>query len=518
MYSLLSQRLTIFAIVVFAVLATNVAVADSGTAQRYFDDGNSAFRRGDFESALGNYSDAMAHGKEGSRLFYNMGLAHYHLGQYPQAKLAFEESSKDDELAALSYYQLGVLARRSGDTAQAKYWFVRSHDTAHSSTLRNQSHKALRVIGRSEPSLQYNASAGFGFDSNAFRAPDEPYLDITQIIPTPVIPNPRSGVFVPIRASAEYSKSVSDELKLLTSYRFRGHYYADSALENANISSHRFKARGERKIYDTESSSRRIGFEAIYKIHSETNFDRDDGLDRFDDGESIADRYNYKSLGFGGNMRSRIGTTRYEINGAWESRDYDDLPTASSYDMTTFRIGGEVKFPVSETSRLKFGYQYYIRDYDERRSRDSLGSASSANPPIKYQYNILEASIRNRFSDRFMTEIIYSFTLRSDDFASYNDYTRNKIRLETSFDLTDRFQIEIMASYRDQNYSNAFAFDDPTQPTKEYQELAFDFEAEYRLSERLSIQINYGQEAVESSDPRGQYDRVRTSIGAFWQF
>ena len=212
----LATRLITVVLVISAALSSNIAVADSAMAQRFFDDGNSAFRSGDFESALGHYSDAMFNGKQGSRLFYNMGLAHYHLGQYPQAQWAFEESSKDGELAALSYYQLGVVARRNGNLAEAADWFGRARDSAKSSKLRNQSRKALRVIGRSEPSSEYEFSAGFGHDNNAFRAPDEPYLDISQPIPTLEIPNPQSGAYVPIRASAKYSKSVSNQLKLFT--------------------------------------------------------------------------------------------------------------------------------------------------------------------------------------------------------------------------------------------------------------------------------------------------------------
>ena len=82
-----------------ALILANSAFAESRIAQEYFDSANAAFRQGDFGAALANYNDALAYGKDTPRVFYNMGLAHYRLGQYEQAKWAFAESSTDEKLA-----------------------------------------------------------------------------------------------------------------------------------------------------------------------------------------------------------------------------------------------------------------------------------------------------------------------------------------------------------------------------------------------------------------------------------
>ena len=94
------------------LLTPSPAVADPVAAQAAFDRANAAFRSGDYEAALADYNEALAGGKDSPRLFYNMGLAHYRLGQYSQAQWAFMEAQKDDRMAALAQYQLGVLAKR----------------------------------------------------------------------------------------------------------------------------------------------------------------------------------------------------------------------------------------------------------------------------------------------------------------------------------------------------------------------------------------------------------------------
>lgn len=506
------------AILIGVILIVNVAVADSTPGQKFFENGNAAFRQGEFDTALANYNDALVNGKDSPRVFYNMGLTHYRLRQYEQAKWAFGESSKDPKLAALSYYHLGAVAEKSGNIDEAIVWLTRARDSAESDKLRRQSVKALAIIGVTQPKFESAMSVGFGFDSNAFRSPDEAYIDYSATVPTPVVPVTQSGPYVPIRVKGEYRHPLSDRTTFTSSYRFRGEYHTDSELRNADFDDHRVTIGGERKIGSSGSANRRVALEAFYRAHGETNFDRDDGLDRFDDGQSIADRYDYHSVGAEADLKTKLGSSRYQFRAGWEQRDYQTVATASSYDLTNYWFDGGIKIPLSDTSRIELGYEYYVRDFDERRSRDSTGDASLSNPTLEYHYHEFRAGLRHRFSKRLITELVYYHTIRSDDFVGYNDYTRNKLRLATTLELADRLQTSIRIDYRDQDYPNAFAFDEPTQPQKDYQELEAVLVVDYELSDRLSIRADIKQELVDSSDPRGEYDRLRGAIGIFWQY
>jgi tetratricopeptide (TPR) repeat protein len=500
------------------LVAPSVAAADTEAAQAAFDKANAAFRNQDYAAALAGYNDAMALGKDNARLFYNMGLAHYHLGQYSQARWAYTEAGKDDRVAALAYYQLGILATREGDEQSAEKWFRQSRAKADSAKLRLLSDRALEKIGAAPPRFEAAFAVGFGYDSNAFRSPSEPYIDVSQDPPAAVVPVVQTGSYLPIRIGAAYLNPVSDRSTFIATYRHRGDYYTSAAVDNADEFDHRLRVGMERALGDGNSSSRQFSYAAEIRSHGETNFDRDDGLDRFDDGVSIADRYDYIGAGVDAELRNRIGNVRYEIEGGYAMRDYEDVSTTSSYDLSNFWMSGALKIPLARTTRLEIGYEFYVRSFDERRAKDENGDSSGSNPTLEYEYSTLEFGIRHRFSETVVAELVYLMTDRTDRFVGYNDYTRDKISFETTIDLSDSFEVEVEIDYRDQQYPNAFAFDNPTQPAKEYQELEFEASARYRFTDQFSLRFDLEQEDVQSSDPRGEYDRLRTSLSVYWEF
>jgi len=499
-------------------LLTNAAFGDTATAQDNFESGNTAFGTGDYSGALQNYNEALAHGKNTPRLFYNMGLSHYRLGQYSEAKSALLESATDSEMAALSYFVLGAVADKEGDSDAAAEWFGLSYDLASSDKLRRRAKNALNNYSTPETESLFELSAGIGYDSNAYRSPDAPYIDFSNALPTPVVPVVQDGMYIPVRVRAAISKPFSNWSYFVASYRLRAINHADTELTNADESSHRVSIGMARDLGRERSRNRRMNIALVVRRHDETNFDRDDGLDRFDQGSSIADRYSYLGTGAEVELKNRLGRYRYELTGGFEQRDYDDVPTASSYDLSSYWLGGAFKIPLGDASRLEFGYEFYVRDFDERRSKDATGDSSFLNPPIEYQYNLFEAGIRHRFSERLVTEFIYYYTTRTDEFVGYNDYTKSKIRLDTTFEFSDKFDASIQVDYRDQDYPNAFAFDSPGQARKVYEEFQVIAKAEYQLTDQFSLRADIKLESIESTDTRGEYDRALASIGVKWGF
>lgn len=520
--------------VVILVLSTIAAVpanADESAAQAWFEAGNEAYVRSEYQEALNNYSAALANGKDTSRLYFNMGLAHYHLDQYDQAEQAFNESAADPELRALSYYTLGLVAKGRGDRPEAIRYFERSRQVAVTEKLRNNARTALGVLGveqyrevddrgpvsERQDGFEIDISVRAGYDDNLFRAPELPYIDLSDpLMPVPVTPQKQSGFYVPIRIGANYAKPVGSKSSFVWSYRYLGDLYVDSAFSDANISRHRFAFGGERMVGDSGSANRRVAFSIVLKKHDETNLDRDDSLDRFDDPGEVSDRFNYTSGGAETDLKARIGKHRLTIGAGGEVRRYGDVLTGSVYDLSMYWGKGDIRFAVSEKSRLKLGFEYFVRDFDRRRSRDLMGISDPGNPTLEYQYQAFEASFRHRFSERFLAQVAYYHTKRTDQFVGYNDYVQDKFRLTTRFDFTDRWRTNLRFTWRDQEYPNAFAFNDPTQALKSYDDFEIYATTEYEIRDHFSI---YGQvriDDVKSTDPRGEYQRARAAIGFSW--
>lgn len=527
----MSRSLKVIILALFSIAAAPLS-ADESTAQAFFNSGIEAYSQGDYEQALASYADALANGKDSSRLYYNMGIAHYKLDQYDLAEQGFNESVKDPELRALSYYNLGLVAKGRGNRTVAINHFERARLAATSDALRNNSIRALGILGDAryartvnrrsgssgQSKFEWDFSARVGYDDNAFRSPSTPYIDFSQPLAPLVTPQKESGAYIPLRIGANYMNPFSDKSSFVWSYDYRGDLYVDSALENANISKHQFLIGGERMVGDSGSRNNRLAAAVVLKRHVQTNFDRDDGLDRFGSGQNISDRYNYTSAGAQTDLKTRIGEHRFTIGGGYERRDYDSVPTASEYDLDKYWVNGDIRFVVSANSRLKIGFEYYVKSYDQRRSRDALGTASAANPTLEYQYQVYEVSFRHRFSDRFTAQVAYYRTDRTDKFVGYNDYVQDKFRLSAGIKFTDKLSASLRFTTRDQTYDNAFAFNNPTQAMKEYDETEFYATTEYQLRDKLSIYGEVRFEDIGSSDLRGEYERMRAAIGVSWEY
>ena len=291
----LKQASKVFILGLLIVVAAPIN-ADETTAQASFKSGIEFYAQGDYEQAIASYADALANGKDSSRLYYNMGLAHYQLDQYDPAVQAFNQSLKDPELRALSYYNLGLVAKGRGNRTEAINNFERARLAAKSDALRNNAIRALSILGDSRYSrvdnqralsarqseFNWNFSARVGYDDNAFRSPSAPYIDLSQPLTPLVTPQKEDGVYIPLRFGAYYVNPLAAKSSFIWSYGYRGDLYVDSALDNANISTHRMAFGGERMVGNSGSASRRLAANLVVRRHDQTNFDRDDGLDRFD--------------------------------------------------------------------------------------------------------------------------------------------------------------------------------------------------------------------------------------------
>lgn len=105
------------------------------TAQDIFQQGLAAARAGDSQTALSYFERAREAGLASGALFYNLGVTHYRLGQYPQARDAFERLTGHPTLGPLAWYNLGLVALKSGDRGDALTAFRQAQEQAPAGSL-----------------------------------------------------------------------------------------------------------------------------------------------------------------------------------------------------------------------------------------------------------------------------------------------------------------------------------------------------------------------------------------------
>ena len=137
-------------------------------------------------------------------------------------------------------------------------------------------------------------------------------------------------------------------------------------------------------------------------------------------------------------------------------------------------------------------------------------------PAVDIQIRPFRHSPRKR--SKPSAELSYFRTDRNDEFAGYNDYTLDKFRLTSRIKFTDRLRMNLRFTTRDQDHDNAFAFDDPTQAMNTYDGFEAYANTEYWLRDPMALYAEVRYQDIDSSDPRGKYERTRAAIGVSWEY
>ena len=107
-----------------------VAAAPVAAQSAFFDEGNRLYQAGDFEGALDRYRRILDEGLESGELYYNIGNAHFRLGELAPAILNYERARRlmpgDDDLLA----NLALARSMTADdiTPRPRFWLFRAAD------------------------------------------------------------------------------------------------------------------------------------------------------------------------------------------------------------------------------------------------------------------------------------------------------------------------------------------------------------------------------------------------------
>jgi len=376
---------------------------------------------------------------------------------------------------------------------------------------------AERKKKREFSNLQLSARVSFGNDDNVFRSPDQPYIDFANSTQPLVTPEKQSGAYMPVSLSAKYLINSLPFEGFYAAYRLAGRYYQDKELENANEYAHEIRIGSE---YRRKKETRERVVLSSFRIaqQNETYYDPDDGTARTaGGGVNVDNRMNY--LRYGPEMSLRQSHERLSIGAVLRGQlwDYDDTEVVPEYDHEYFltRLYGQYKF--TSTSLFRVTGDVYSRRYGDRPSYDLDGVQRQGNPGVRYDYLALTLRARQRISDSMWFGVDVGRTERTDDYAGYNDYTRDDYSFEFHWNPGERFSLEAGGVYRLYDYPNAFAFQDAALANKSQETTDAGIIGTFRMTRNLSLVGEARYHETVSNDIRIQYERLEYVLGVRWQ-
>lgn len=360
------------------------------------------------------------------------------------------------------------------------------------------------------------AEGGLGYDSNSNHAPRSAYYDyavgITQN--TTVVPQAKSGFFVPFRAHVDATGSKEKHGHLVGSATVDGRRYAGG---NSDANELNLELQGG-STFDLGGKGQRQAYAGlVLEKHDQVYVDHDSGARKITAGGSdISNRYNYMSTGVEGEFQDKVGKVDYSISSKYLSKDYDDPRTVAQMDHSYFFVGGKVDLRFAVGMKLKFSAARFIRDYTERHARQANGVYSTANNPLlKYTYDKLGVTFRERLNEDTVYYLDYEYMQRADNFVNYNNYKLHRFGGRFLFK-QDALGGRVSLHRWQRNYPNAFAYDIAGQPAKEYSGIDLTAKAIYAQTKQLSYWAELIIDKNDSSDLRYAYDRKQIMVGARW--
>jgi len=367
--------------------------------------------------------------------------------------------------------------------------------------------------------FEWSPALGLGYDNNPYLTPDDPYIDYAAAGNPLVTPNRQSGMYADLGFDGRYSRALSQAARFLVDYKFNGDYYFDSALSNADEYHHKLSLGREQILRKQGKRQDSVYVGGFMRNVRDVYFDRDSGAGKVTTGGTdVSARYNYKSLGLEAEYRNRTADLQYALKGLYEHRDYEDPVVIRQYDHDYVKLSADIGYRISVPTKLLAGYTYQLRDYSDRLSRDASGSMVSTNPTLKYSYNTLDGSVRQRLSDAWVAYFDATYKTRTDAYVGYNDYDETEFRVRALYNPSDAWDMKLAVGTWRRHYPNAFAFDNPTQVAKKYDGTDATFKIEYHQTQNRTLWGDIDYKKQNSTDDRYTYDRTQVVAGVQFDF
>ena len=509
-------------------------IALAVTTTELFADGNRLFRDGLYWAAILRYNQAADAGMDTPLLHYNLGVAHYRAKQYDRARAALLNANRYLALQVVSDYNLGMVAYRTGDIDEALRRFRSARDQQQRKDISKLASRAIRELQKQSvleevavaqtaaieddeavAKLDFRIRLGAGFDDNVYRTPSVSYVDLSDPAQPVVDPVVQSGMFVPINLAAVYRVNSFEHEGFFGSYRFAGRFYVDEPLNQADeyLQELAFGTEYRRRGEDRE---RRVY--SAFKIgqHDQTYYDPDTGIERSAGGRDISDRLSYLRYGPQFWILESFGPLSVGGHLKGELWDYEETTTVPEYDHEYLSVGINTQYDFTSTSLVRLTAEYYTRRFSDRPAYDLDGTQPAGNPTVRYEYTELGVSARQRITRSMWLGATLRLTDREDGHVGYNNYSREEFILEFHMRLGNSFDLELRGNFRQYDFENAFAFNNPAAGEKTLETAEAGIVVTYDMTDSFDLVGEYLVREVSSSDTRIAYDRGIFLLAVRW--
>ncbi|MFZ2542128.1 MAG: hypothetical protein WAW75_10220 [Gallionella sp.] len=363
-----------------------------------------------------------------------------------------------------------------------------------------------------QSTFNWTAMTGLGYDNNVFRAPRAAYTDLSLGVPAVVIPQRKSGVFVPYEIKVDATKNRDYDSRLIGSAALDGSFYLGNGLASANQYGLTGSGGYEYVLARNEKSADTLYIGALVGTHKREYVDHDTGL-----GKTAFNRYNFLRFGVEAAYKSRAGILDYGLSGEYLLNDYEAPVTGSELDNSYLKLGAEVDVPISPMSKLNVAFNHSIRDYSNLRSRDNTGLSSVANPLLVYTYNDISFTLHNRISPDWLLYLDYDHTNRTDGTVGYNDYAKNRYGARALYG-QGRIKARLSLHHWTRDYPSAFAFDVAAGGRKTYSGNDLKIKAEYEQTKNSALWTELLYKSQNTTDLRYDYVSSQFMAGMSWAY
>lgn len=305
----------------------------------HFQQGIAAFKAGDLTLAVEYFKKAQAAGLDSSALHYNLGVAYYHLRNYPASRTHFEQLTQDPETAPLAHYNLGLLALKQGYRAQAEQHFQQAYASSQEPKLKALALQRLEEFSLTQQAAEYHwnglISLSAGYDDNISQLPDE----VSQ-----AVGDAFADTLVAVSGYASGNRQHG--------WRVDGSFYHRAYSDNSDLS---LSALQLASFYDQQQGGwwRSVGVSAEALAVDEEAFERRAGL--------ILD------------MQYPLGSGRAQARFRYSRVDPGDLYQAYAGDVYSLRLECRQSW---EQFIWKFGYEWELNEREDLATTNEFYSHS----------------------------------------------------------------------------------------------------------------------------------------------